>query len=204
MTKVTYNYMTTNAAFTLDALSTESVVEDFTVNKQTFTAACMAAIASAQILDQFKRSVFYKKDFDREKVKHYANELRVMAETLDQTTEYMIVGDREALNVDTRVAHGVIGTFTEAGELLEALVEQIQTGSMDSVNLKEEIGDVQWYQHVLANAAGTNIDQCLEAVVKKLKDKKKGRYADGYSHESAVERDIDAEREVLEQALERN
>lgn len=201
MTKVSYNYMTTNATFTVDALSTESIAETFTVNKQTFLATLKAAIAAAQLLDQFKRLVYYRTEFDRAKVEHYAAELRKQADVLDQTTDWIVQGPREDITIDTRIMHGVIGTATEAGELLEAVLEQLETGSMDSVNLKEEIGDVQWYQHILANAAGTDIDECLAAVVKKLKDKKRGRYADGYTDQAAVERDVDAERTILEESL---
>lgn len=191
----------TNQLFTVDALSTESIASDFTVNKATFIASIQAAVAASQLLDQIKRVVFYRTEFDRAKVEHYAEMLRENAAYLSQTTDWMLEGPREALQVDTRIAHGVIGTATEAGELLEALLEVLETGNMDSVNLKEEIGDVQWYQHILANAAGTDIDTCLAAVVKKLKDKKKGRYADGYTDKAAVQRDTDSEREILEKNL---
>lgn len=202
LTKVTHNYMTTNATFTVDALSTESVVETFTVNKQTFIATLKAGIAAAQLLDQFKRLVFYRSEFDREKVNHYADELRHAAEYVSRATDWVMEGPREALDVDTRIMHGVIGAATESGELLEVMLKQLEEGTIDTVNLKEEIGDVQWYMHILANAAGTDIDQCLAAVVQKLKDKKRGRYADGvYTDDSAVNRDTDAEREILEQQL---
>lgn len=197
--------MTTNSEFTLDALSTESVVDNFNVNKQTFIKALQAFIASAQILDQFKRSVFYKTDIDRTKFTHYAAELRAVAIELDMTTDYALAGPRDDLalltDFNTRVAHGIVGTATESGELAEVLLAIILGEPLDDVNLKEEIGDVQWYQHVLANAAGTDIDECLAAVVKKLKDKGKGRYAAGYTHEAAINRDTDAERTILESSL---
>lgn len=196
----------TNSTFTIDALSTESIAETFEVNKQTFVTTLKAAVAAAQLLDQFKRLVYYRSEFDREKVLHYSNELRSAADYLDQTTDWIMQGPREDLaaafaDFDTRVAHGVIGTATEAGELLEILLDVVEGKTPDTVNLKEEIGDVQWYQHILANAAGTDIDECLAAVVQKLKNKKRGRYADGYTDKAAVNRNLEAEREVLEQSL---
>lgn len=195
--------MTTNIQFTQDALSTESVVDSINLNRETFIYTIKAAIASAQLLDQFKRSMFYgsKFTFDQAKLDHYAAQLRSAAISLEGATRNITSGEVSDLEVDTRIVHGVVGTATEAGELLEALLVYIETGEFDTINLKEEIGDVQWYQHILANAANTTIDECLEAVVQKLKDKKKGRYKDGYSHAAAISRDVSNERELLEAAL---
>ena len=40
-----------------------------------------------------------------------------------------------------RVLHGAIGMFGEAGEVFEAVVAEMNTGELDSVNVAEELGD---------------------------------------------------------------
>lgn len=190
----------TNTEFTIDALSTESIVPEIRANRLQFLAAMRAFIASAQVLDQFKRNFYYgeKGAFDEDKLRFYLEEIHAAAFELDYR-HIMYEPSYEAIPVDTRVAHGILGAGTESGELAEAMVSLIR-GEGDEVNLKEEVGDVHWYLAVLADALGLTTDQCLEAVIKKLKDKKKGRYADGvFSAEAAVDRNTDAERELLEQ-----
>lgn len=191
---------TTNTEFTIDALSTESVVPEIRANRLQFLAALRAFIASAQILDQFKRNFYYgeKGAFDVDKLRFYLEELGAASFELDYS-HIIYEPSYEAIPVNTRMAHGIIGAATESGELIEALVK-FAAGEGDETNLKEEIGDVHWYLSVLADSVGLSTDQCLEAVIKKLKDKGKGRYAKGvFTAEAAVDRDTNAERELLEQ-----
>lgn len=190
----------TNTEFTIDALSTESVVPEIRANRLQFLAALRAFIASAQVLDQFKRNFYYgeKGAFDADKLRFYLEEIHAASFELD-VNHILYEPSYEVLPIDTRVAHGILGAGTEAGELVEAMVS-LMAGEGDEVNLKEEIGDVHWYLSVLADALGLTTDQCLEAVIKKLKDKGKGRYAKGvFSADAAVDRNTDAERELLEQ-----
>jgi len=190
---------TTNTEFTVDALSTESVVQVIRANPEQLLCAMRTFVAASQIIDQFKRNFYYgeKGDFDSIKLQHYIDEIRQGAFELD----YRHIIYKESykdIPIDTRVAHGILGAATESGELVEAAIKFIE-GEGDLVNLKEEVGDVHWYLAVLADALGLTTDQCLEAVIKKLKDKKKGRYADGvFSEDAAVDRDTNAERELLE------
>lgn len=191
---------TTNTEFTIDALSTESVVPVIRANYEQLMCAMKTFVAASQIIDQFKRNFYYgeKGDFDPVKLQHYIEEIRNGAFELD----YRHIIYKESykdIPIDTRVAHGILGAGTESGELVEAAIKLIE-GNGDVVNLKEEVGDVHWYLAVLADALGLTTDQCLEAVIKKLKDKKKGRYAAGvFTEDAAVERDTDAERQLLEE-----
>lgn len=191
---------TTNTEFTIDALSTESVVPVIRANYEQLMCAMKTFVAASQIIDQFKRNFYYgeKGDFDVVKLQHYIEEIRNGAFELD----YRHIIYKESykdIPIDTRVAHGILGAGTESGELVEAAIKLIE-GEGDLVNLKEEVGDVHWYLAVLADALGLTTDQCLEAVIKKLKDKKKGRYAAGvFTEDAAVERDTDAERQLLEE-----
>lgn len=191
---------TTNTEFTIDALSTESVVPVIRANVEQLICAMKTFVAASQIIDQFKRNFYYgdKGAFDSVKLQHYIDEIRQGAFELD----YRHIIYKESykdIPIDTRVAHGILGAATESGELVEAAIKVID-GEGDFVNLKEEVGDVHWYLSVLADALGLTTDQCLEAVIKKLKDKEKGRYAKGvFTAEDAVDRDVAAERELLEE-----
>lgn len=191
--------MTTNTEFTIDALSTESRIDTVFAAPEAFDMALEAFVCAAQILDQFKRNIYYgeKGQFDLEKLSHYIVNLEGAASALRMIGfNEVLEGQKVVFNADPRITHGIIGVATEAGELVEALLEAKQ-GEADFINMKEEIGDVHWYLSVLADACGLTTDQCLEAVIKKLKDKKKGRYADGFSSENAVDRNKEAERELL-------
>lgn len=191
---------TTNTEFTADALSTESVVPSIRANRLQLLAAFRAFIAASQILDQFKRNFYYGKKgaFNTDKLRHYLEELHQASFELD-ANHILYEPSYEEIPVDTRMAHGIIGSATESGELIEALVKFIE-GNGDETNLKEEIGDVHWYLAVLADSLGLTTDQCLEAVIKKLKDAGKGRYAKGvFTEDAAVDRDTTAERELLEE-----
>lgn len=191
---------TTNTEFTIDALSTESVVQTIRANPEQLMCAMKTFVAASQILDQFKRNFYYgdKGDFDPVKLQHYIEEIRKGAFELDYS-HIIYKESQKDVNIDTRVAHGILGAATESGELVEAAIKFIE-GEGDFVNLKEEVGDVHWYLAVLADALGLTTDQCLEAVIKKLKDKKKGRYAAGvFTEDAAVDRDTTAERELLEE-----
>lgn len=190
----------TNTEFTIDALSTESVVPEIRANRLQFLAALRAFVAASQVLDQFKRNFYYgeKGAFDANKLRHYLEEIHQASFELD-VNHILYEPSYEAIPVDTRVAHGIMGAGTESGELVEAMIKLIN-GEGDVVNMKEEVGDVHWYLSVLADALGLTTDMCLDAVIKKLKDKKKGRYAAGvFTAEAAVDRDTNAERELLEQ-----
>lgn len=191
---------TTNTEFTVDALSTESVVQVIRANYEQLMCAMKTFVAASQIIDQFKRNFYYgeKGEFDPVKLQHYIEEIRKGAFELDYS-HIIYKESYKDIPIDTRIAHGILGAGTESGELVEAAIKFIE-GEGDLVNLKEEVGDVHWYLAVLADALGLTTDQCLEAVIKKLKDKKKGRYADGvFTAEAAVDRDTSAERELLEE-----
>lgn len=190
---------TTNTEFTIDALSTESVVQVVRANPEQLLCAMRTFVAASQIIDQFKRNFYYgeKGDFDLIKLQHYIDEIRKGAFELDYS-HIIYKESYKDIPIDTRVNHGILGAATESGELVEAAIKVIE-GEGDFINLKEEVGDVHWYLAVLADALGLTTDQCLEAVIKKLKDKKKGRYKDGaFTEQAAVDRDTDAERELLE------
>jgi NTP pyrophosphatase (non-canonical NTP hydrolase) len=108
---------------------------------------------------------------------------------------------RRRLNNDTiDLLHAAIGMATEAGELLDMLKKHIFYGKdLDLVNLEEELGDADWYQSVAIHAARmkghhTTWEQIWEKNIAKLKR----RYQGKFSETKAENRDLDAERKILE------
>lgn len=98
--------------------------------------------------------------------------------------------------VDPDIVHGIIGVATEAGELLQALALSIfDDEDFDFVNLKEEVGDVMWYQAILAVRAGFTLTQAQRTNIAKLAE----RYGEKFTEEAALVRDLIAERRVLEE-----
>jgi len=97
-----------------------------------------------------------------------------------------------------RILHAAQGLATEAGEIMDAVKKHIFYGKpLDEVNLKEEMGDVDWYQSILCDALGTTMKEIEEANIKKLAT----RYGDKFSEDRAILRDLDRENVVLQQHL---
>ena len=67
--------------------------------------------------------------------------------------------------------------------------------NFDIVNLLEENGDINWYQAIMMDALGGDWEQILETNIKKLRK----RFPDKFTNEDANNRDLDAEREILEE-----
>lgn len=199
MTKVTYNYMTTNATFTIDALSTESVVEQIHTDEN-FVAALKLFAAAAQILDQYKRNFFYgeRGAFDQQKLRKFITEANVWSSFLFNNQAKIATCKKDIPITDvtsTRMLHGIVGMATETGELVETLLTQVDGSALlDAVNIAEEVGDVNFYEAILTDALGTSIDECNAAVIRKLRK----RYPNGFSATKAAERDLISEREELE------
>lgn len=91
--------------------------------------------------------------------------------------------------------HAGMGLVTESGEFMDMLKKHIFYGkTRDEVNLKEEIGDVLWYAAIALEALGTSFDEVMERNIAKLK----ARYPEKFTEENAINRDLDKEREILE------
>lgn len=93
-----------------------------------------------------------------------------------------------------RLLHGFMGISTEAGEGLEALAQRLNGGPLDTVNVGEELGDVFWYSAIVAATCGTTFQAEQEKNIKKLAK----RYGDKFDDVKSMERDLEAERAILE------
>lgn len=95
-----------------------------------------------------------------------------------------------------RILHAAKGLVTEAGEIEDALKKHVFYGKeLDTVNLKEEMGDIFWYLAILADALG---EQSFEAIMETNIAKLKARYGEKFTAEKAVKRNLDVERVILE------
>lgn len=108
-----------------------------------------------------------------------------------------------------RTLHAVAGIVTEAGELQDALKKHLFYGRpLDRTNLIEELGDLMWYVALLCDEISWSIDEdqgqvttganVLADVLARNIAKLKARYAGKFTETRAENRDLDAERKILE------
>lgn len=92
--------------------------------------------------------------------------------------------------------HGIIGKATEAGELLEAMILALEDpfGYVDGANIKEEVADGQWYDAIIAKALGFTFEEIQATNIAKLRK----RYPNKFTEYDAINRDLSAERQILE------
>ena len=120
------------------------------------------------------------------------------AEILDNMKKSLYYGKgRSEVNIDDegrvhtedpKVLHALLGIITEAAELTEAYLKN------DVVNMGEELGDLYWYMAILHRKLNTLPEETWRVNIEKLK----ARYGDKFSEDRAINRDLDREREILE------
>lgn len=81
--------------------------------------------------------------------------------------------------------HASIGIAGEAGELLDSIKKYWVYGKpLDSENLIEELGDIEFYMQAMRTLLSVSREEVLEANITKLRK----RYPDGYTDANAIER----------------
>lgn len=112
-----------------------------------------------------------------------------------ESTDFDKIAERLSQQGNIRLLHGAIGLATEAGEFLDALKKHIYYGrNLDRVNLAEELGDLFWYCAIIADELQVPFATIMEKNIEKLK----ARYGEKFSEEKAEKRDLQAERQILE------
>lgn len=112
-----------------------------------------------------------------------------------ESTNFDEIKDRLDNDLKLRILHGAMGICTEGGELLDAVKKHIFYGKdLDIVNIKEEIGDALYYIAVICDVCDFDFYDVCQINIDKLK----ARYGDRFSSEKALNRDLDKEREILE------
>lgn len=89
-------------------------------------------------------------------------------------------------SLSAHLIHMALGMAGEAGELVDAIKKHaIYCKPLDSENIIEELGDLEWYMQGLRAALCITREEVLEANIKKLRK----RYSSGsYSNEQAQQR----------------
>lgn len=81
--------------------------------------------------------------------------------------------------------HALFGLTSETGELADTIKKHfIYNQPLDTVNLKEECGDLLWYIALLLSACGWTMEDCMKENIEKLKK----RYPEKYTDKDALER----------------
>jgi NTP pyrophosphatase (non-canonical NTP hydrolase) len=105
--------------------------------------------------------------------------------------EDQIIPDKQVLDL----IHASMGLVTEAGEFQDMLKKHLYYGrELDTVNLREEIGDLLWYCAIALEALDTDFQSVMQTNIDKLK----ARYPEKFTEDSANNRDLKVERQILE------
>ena len=171
-----------------DATRTESRIDEVQSSEKALGEALRLFILSAQILDLYKRQVFYGKDIAGDQLAPLLTEINEISGRNNRA------GDRDVIAVNPRILHPSLGFATEAGEIMEALVDSMAGEEFDTINFMEELGDLNWYQAIAMDETGLKIEDILDRNIEKLK----ARFPDKFSEQRAIERDLGHERHVLE------
>lgn len=192
------------------ALLTESKPSELNFGEVGLNIVLSGAIQMAELVNQVKRTIFYGKPLDGEVVRKLASDIGGFAQLTYELSDHLADKNDKAQynalpedartvdpkNIDLRLLHSAIGIFTEAGEALELVRDQLQGKPFDAIGWGEEIGgDISWYQALGHDAAGTDEDVERAKNIKKLELRNKGQT---FNAEGTLNRDLEAERAVLE------
>lgn len=112
---------------------------------------------------------------------------------LNKHNQFGVSDIKERIGVNT--LHGILGIATEGVELIQAINKTIVTKEeFDVVNMKEEIGDIMWYIALLCNTHNIDLKQVMQTNIDKLKQ----RFPENFTTDNANNRDLVAERKILE------
>lgn len=201
--------LTDSERFTNNVKVTESIVPKLNVNLNGLKNALRVFVASANVINQYKRQMFYPgAELDYKVMIEQLNEIgfAIGGQPVIHDAESMLYGlqtyekqGRETLpHENTRFIHGALGMATESAEVVESLLNYLNTGELDAANVNEEVGDTEYYAAVTVDSLGLTLDDARGAVVTKLRR----RYPDGaFSTDHALNRDLEAERKILEDAV---
>jgi len=162
--------------------------------------AMAEVVQAAEVIDACKKNIFYGKPSELlDQRKEYAefdnlrSELDYRKEYYDSTATIMA---RLLEPKVIRMTHAAVGMATEAGELIDMLRTHVMYGErFDDVNAGEEIGDSLWYAGLGSDVLGLTIEDIMQTNIAKLRK----RFPVKFTEDAAINRDTDAERELLEE-----
>lgn len=192
------------------ALLTESKPTELNFGEIGLHVLMNMAMVSAEIINQAKRTIFYGKPLDGETMRKLGEDLSgygqliyelsdKLAQKNDKASFQVLPEEAQNIkpeNVDLRLLHAALGIFSEAGEAIELVKDQLEGKPFDTVGWGEEIGgDISWYSALGHDAAGT--DEVVERLknIAKLEKRNKGQT---FNAEATLNRDLEGERAILE------
>lgn len=150
-----------------------------------FLSALGNVIEFAERMDQFKKAMF------RQKTREEAG---FNPGFLGPSVNQWVGGD--AAKYDDLI-HGIVGLITETGEIAEILRDLLLHGKEpDVTNIREECGDLLWYMSRLMKYSDTTFLTEMRRNITKLRTR---HGAGGFNKEADTNRDLQAERQVLEE-----
>lgn len=135
---------------------------------------------SGELITLFKRALFYGKP---QKV------LTTPEGEKSLTDYYPHLNNPDKFNC----LHALLGLIGESVELVENLL-----GEDDSTNTVEEVGDLFWFMALLTETNKLDAEAVWKANIAKLA----ARYPNKFDSEKAVNRDLEAEKVAMQNALE--
>lgn len=192
------------------ALLTESKPDTLNFGEVGLHILLNTAETSAAILNLAKRTIFYGKPMESDKLRELAENLAGYGRLIYELSDHLEIandfGNYNGLppeaqnikpeNVNLRLLHAAMGIFTESGEAIELVRHQLEGKPFDTVGWGEEIGgDISWYSALAHDAAGTDEEVEREKNIRKLEKRNRGQT---FSAEGTLNRDLEAERAILE------
>jgi len=90
--------------------------------------------------------------------------------------------------------HMILGMLTEVGEMADVFKKNLAYNKdIDWINVEEELGDLMWYVANFCRINNFNLNKILDINIEKLKL----RYPNNFTEENALNRNLDAERNIL-------
>lgn len=184
----------------------ESRVDEFRqpIPRQIILVLLSTIALAASALDRVKKAAFYGKELSESDLQEDLAKLRM----LTHGTRHMVCPTDPTARVpypigysevdSSRKFHALLGMITETGEIASELAAAITDSRLlDIVNILEEIGDGHWYEGAFLDAANRGFLESLTIVHAKLQK----RYGTQYNDAGALNRDVAAERVVMETQL---
>lgn len=157
--------------------------------------AMEAFMRAASDLDMIKKLLFYGEDHKKSRF--------ALTSTSPGSSQHAITalvaenedGPNIFPNEAADIIHGVLGSATETGEMVECIYKAIFEGeALDLTNLTEEVFDDQWYHALICRVAHMTFEEGQRRNINKLRK----RFPDRFTSDAANNRDLASERIELE------
>lgn len=107
--------------------------------------------------------------------------------------------------IRARMLHAIMGIADESGELVEIMLRaRFYDQPVDITHYKNELGDLWWYLCLavddLAETENKTPEEIFREILSINRAKLLARYPEKYSDEQARERNLDAEKEAVQEA----